>query len=94
MDISLAVLSLLTVFSAWNDSYDYLTKWAGTLPDAVIFLLQRGMFALVLLMVGYYACTQLLGGRRKKRKARKKQNDRKKQNNRKSRCTGEKRQRR
>lgn len=94
MDISLAVLSLLTVFSAWNDSYDYLTKWAGTLPDAVIFLLQRGMFALVLLMVGYYACTQLLGGRRKKRKARKKQNDRKKQNNRKSRCTGKKRQRR
>lgn len=68
MDVSLAILSALTVFSAWIDGYDYIATWQGTLSDTAIFLLQRLMFVLGLLVVGYYACTHLLGGHRQHRR--------------------------
>ena len=53
MDKSLAVLSMLAIFSAWIDSYDYTATWASVLPASAIALIQRLLFGLILLVAGF-----------------------------------------
>lgn len=62
MDTSLAILSILAVFSAWIDGYDYIATWSDTFPGHIIFLLQRILFVLVLVTAGY-AITHLFGNK-------------------------------
>lgn len=62
MDTSLAILSILAVFSAWIDGYDYIATWSDTFPGHIIFILQRVLFFLVLI-TAIYAVTHLFGNR-------------------------------
>ena len=62
MNTSLAVISLLAVFSAWIDGYDYLSTWGDVLSPTVIHILQRVLFAVILVIAGY-AVAHLFGNR-------------------------------
>lgn len=53
MDMSLAILSVFAVFSAWLDGHDYIATWEGAFSSGFIFFLQRGMFVFVLVVAGY-----------------------------------------
>ena len=83
MDTSLAIISILAIFSAWIDGYDYIATWGDVLDGSVIHLLQRVLFVLVLLTAGY-AVTHLFGGklslflktRRERKRQRRKRRDR------------------
>lgn len=69
MEKSLAVLSVLAVFSAWIDGHDYIATWSNLLPPLAVEILQKALFAGVLL-VGVFTAIRLFGGRRKRRKKR------------------------
>ena len=66
MDVSLGILSFFAVFSAWIDGHDYISTWSDVLPENVIHLLQRGLFAGVLAVAGY-AFLRLVVRRREKK---------------------------
>jgi hypothetical protein len=51
MNYSLAIISVLAVFSAWVDGHDYLAAWADLLPPLVIRILQGAHFVLILAVV-------------------------------------------
>ncbi len=62
MDMSLAILSILAVFSAWIDGYDYLDTWQDTFAPGTIYILQKLLF-LFILIVAVYAVTHLFSNR-------------------------------
>lgn len=62
MDTSLAILSILAIFSAWIDGYDYLSTWDDVLTSSAIHILQRVLFVLILITAGY-AVTHLFGNK-------------------------------
>lgn len=62
MDTSLAIISVLAVFSAWIDGYDYLFTWNDVLPMSAIHILQRILFLLILVTAGY-AIAHLFGNK-------------------------------
>ncbi len=64
MDVSLAVISFLAVFSAWIDGHDYIGTWSDTFPPAAIHIMQRCLFVLVLL-TAVYALGRIFFGRDK-----------------------------
>lgn len=69
MERSLAVLSVLAIFSAWIDGHDYLATWSDLLPFPVIGVLQKLLFAAIL-VIGITTAIRLFapGKKRKKRK--------------------------
>ncbi len=69
MDFSLAILSVLAVFSAWIDGYDYISTWNDVLSGNVIHVLQRVFFMAVLLVAGY-AVVHLFGNKAEGRRLR------------------------
>ncbi len=62
MDTSLAIISVLAIFSAWMDGYDYIATWNDVLASGTIHILQRLLFLAVLLAAGY-AVTHLFGSK-------------------------------
>lgn len=62
MDTSLAVISVLTIISALTDSHAYIETWSDLLSPAVISILQRSFFIL-LIVVAIYVITHLFGHR-------------------------------
>ena len=74
MNVSLAIISVLAVFSAWIDGHDYIGTWSDVFSPQVIHLLQRGLFA-VILITAVYAVTHLFLTfyKRRSRSARQKQ---------------------
>ena len=62
MDVSLAIISVLAVFSAWIDGHDYIATWGDVFSGPTIHLLQRCLFLLVLL-TAVYAIIHLFGNR-------------------------------
>ena len=50
---SLAIISILAVFSAWMDSYDYAATWDDILSNKTIHFLQRAFFFFVLFTALY-----------------------------------------
>ena len=62
MDTSLAIISVLAVFSAWIDGYDYIATWNDFLSQGAIHTLQRLLFVAVLLTAGY-AVMHLFGNK-------------------------------
>ena len=62
MDTSLAIISILAIFSAWIDGYDYIATWSDVLSQGVIHILQRILFVIVLVTAGY-AVTHLFGNK-------------------------------
>lgn len=62
MDMSLAILSILAVFSAWIDGYDYLDTWRDTFAPGTIHILQKLLFLFILIVAGY-AVTHLFSNR-------------------------------
>lgn len=62
MDTSLAIISILAIFSAWIDGYDYIATWNDVLSQGTIHLLQRILFVIVLITAGY-AITHLFGNK-------------------------------
>ena len=58
MNSSLAVISVLAVFSAWIDGHDYIATWGDVLSAGAVHLLQRVLF-LVVLILAVYAVTHL-----------------------------------
>lgn len=76
MDTSLAIISILAIFSAWMDGHDYIAAWDNVFSSSVIYLLQQILFFGVLI-TGGYAVAHLFGnrlrrflGRRKDRRRR------------------------
>ena len=53
MNTSLAILSVLAVFSAWIDGHDYIATWSDLVSAGAIRALQRLLFLIVLLTFGY-----------------------------------------
>lgn len=53
MDTSLAIISVLAVFSAWMDGYDYIATWDDVFSGLAIYVLQRVIFVLVAITAGY-----------------------------------------
>lgn len=53
MDTSLAIISILVIFSAWIDGHDYIATWNDVLSQGTIHILQRVLFVLILLTAGY-----------------------------------------
>lgn len=53
MDVSLAIISILAVFSAWMDGHDYIATWSDVLSSGMIHFLQRVLFALILITAIY-----------------------------------------
>ena len=53
MDTSLAIISILAIFSAWIDGYDYIATWSDVFSGSVIHLLQRILFVGVAITAGY-----------------------------------------
>jgi len=62
MDTSLAIISVLVIFSAWIDGYDYIATWSDILSQGTIHILQRILFFIVLVTAGY-AVTHLFGNK-------------------------------
>ena len=62
MDTSLAILSILAVFSAWIDGYDYIATWSDLFSNSTIQIFQKVLFVFVLITAGY-AVTHLFGNR-------------------------------
>lgn len=62
MDTSLAIISILAIFSAWIDGYDYIATWSDVLSQGAIHILQRSLFVIVLVTAGY-AVTHLFGNK-------------------------------
>ena len=62
MDKSLAILSILAVFSAWIDGYDYVSTWEDLLSGNIIYIIQKVLFVAVLI-TAIYAVTHLFGGK-------------------------------
>lgn len=67
MERSLAVLSVLAIFSAWIDGHDYLATWTDLLPPALIQILQKALFAAIL-FIGITTAIRLFGNRNKRKK--------------------------
>ena len=61
MDKSLAVLSVLAIFSAWIDSYDYTETWTDLLSPTAIHITQRILFVLILLIASYSILRMSIG---------------------------------
>ena len=62
MDVSLAIISVLAVFSAWIDGHDYIATWGDLFPASTIHVLQRALFV-VILITAVYAVIHLFGSR-------------------------------
>ena len=62
MDKSLAILSVLAIFSAWIDSYDYVSTWDDLFSVDLIYIVQKTLFVLILL-TAIYAIAHLFGGK-------------------------------
>lgn len=62
MDTSLAIISVLAVFSAWIDGHDYIATWNDAFPDSVIYIMQKVLFLLVLI-TACYAVAHLFGNK-------------------------------
>ena len=62
MDTSLAILSILAVFSAWIDGHDYISAWSNVFSATTIDVLHILLFVGVLI-TAIYAVTRLFGGR-------------------------------
>lgn len=62
MDKSLAILSILAIFSAWIDGYDYVSTWDDLLSGDIIYIIQKALFILILI-TAIYAISHLFGGR-------------------------------
>lgn len=62
MDRSLAIISILAIFSAWVDSYAFVETWSDLLSESSILLLQRILFVFVSIVAGY-AILHLVKGR-------------------------------
>ena len=67
MERSLAVLSVLAIFSAWIDGHDYLATWTDLLPPLLIQILQKALFAAILI-IGITTAIRLFGTQRKRKK--------------------------
>ena len=67
MERSLAVLSVLAIFSAWIDGHDYLATWTDLLPPLLIQILQKALFAAILI-IGITTAIRLFGAQRKRKK--------------------------
>lgn len=63
MDVSLAVISFLAVFSAWIDGHDYIGTWSDTFSPTVIHIMQRALFVLVLVTAAYALWHIFIGGK-------------------------------
>jgi len=62
VDNSLAILSVLAVFSAWMDSYDYASTWDDLLSGGIIYMVQKILFILILI-TAIYTISRLFGGK-------------------------------
>ena len=62
MDVSLAIISVLAVFSAWIDGHDYIATWSDIFSPTTIHLLQRGLFVIIL-TTAVYGVIHLFGNR-------------------------------
>ncbi len=62
MDKSLAIISVLAIFSAWVDSHAFIQIWGGSLENSTVELLQRIVFFIILIIAGY-AIILLIAGR-------------------------------
>lgn len=62
MDVSLALISFLAIFSAWIDGHDYIATWGDVFSESTIYIMQKILFILVLAM-GIYAVTHLFGNK-------------------------------
>lgn len=62
MDTSLAIISVLAVFSAWIDGYDYIATWEDVFTHETIHILQRILFVLIFFTAGY-AISHLFGNK-------------------------------
>ena len=62
MDTSLAIISVLAVFSAWIDGHDYIATWNDLLSGNVIHILQKILF-IIILITAVYAVTHLFRNR-------------------------------
>lgn len=62
IDKSLALLSVFAVFSAWIDGYDYISTWNDVFSPDVIYIIQKILFAAILI-TAIYAVTHLFGGK-------------------------------
>ena len=64
MDLSLAFLSVLALFSAWTDGFDFVAKWSekegGPIPDTVTYGIQNTLF-FIILAVGCFVVWKLFG---------------------------------
>ena len=65
MDTSLAIISVLAIFSAWMDSHSYVDTWKDVLSEGAVNVIQRILFVLIFITAGY-VITQLLGGKIKR----------------------------
>ncbi len=65
MDTSLAIISVLAIFSAWIDSHDYVDTWSDVLSGGAINIIQRILFVAIFI-TATYAIIHLLGGRIKR----------------------------
>ena len=61
MNRSLAIISILAIFSAWVDSYAFVELWSAFLSATAISALQRVLFILISGIAGY-AILHLLKG--------------------------------
>ena len=59
---SLAILSILAVFSAWIDGHDYISAWSNIFSPTTIDVLHIVLFVGVLI-TAIYAVARLFGGR-------------------------------
>ena len=62
MDKSLAVLSVLAIFSAWMDSYDYVSTWNKILSESTIDMIQKVLFVGIL-VTAVYTIFRLFAGK-------------------------------
>ena len=76
MDTSLAIISILAIFSAWIDGYDYIATWSDVFSGSVIHLLQRILFVGVAITAGY-AIFHLFGNKFRRFLSRRRRNQKK-----------------
>ena len=62
MDSSLAIISLLAIFSAWTDSFAFAQSLGKVISPAAVDILQKVLFVAILI-VAVYAVVSLVGGR-------------------------------
>ena len=65
MDTSLAVISVLAIFSAWMDSHSYVDTWLNVLGPNAVNIIQRALFV-VILITASYVIAHLFGGKIRK----------------------------